>query len=433
MRTCYYSLLLLVSSSLTTTALECIDAKTERFLVDPDEPIDNDTENCNWLSSRPEKQERYCNPAHDSKAFYLCQKTCGACFDECEDDNSKGASFTDVNGTPRPCSWLKLRPNKNELYCNDGDVAGTLCPVSCGTCPPKPVPVTTPCDALPAGGCSVCGPDSGALPIEFTVPGYETKMSCLLLEESGLVGNISDEQCASIPDFIYDLCQCSSCFDIANGIATVAPTTATPTAGPTTAVPTTAAPTAAPTTAVPTAAPTTGTPSSAPSPSPTDDSWMNAPFFVDLYGALPDVEERWIVLLVFASAAVVALCLVVFLLRCFFCGCCGMGGRNYRKRADMSQITNGGEYAYGSGTTTKSSNNNYYNNDSSMRDLSTIAPSSTTMPSNPPSMRDIDDDGGIYEEPEPPLPPAPFDDSLYRSDRSVASNNSYKSSGNVSA
>lgn len=72
----FLTLFLFGHSIIGATALDCNDDPAERFIIDAEEGLDDLDVPCVWLSSRPEKQERYCDPSHESKAFYICQETC---------------------------------------------------------------------------------------------------------------------------------------------------------------------------------------------------------------------------------------------------------------------------------------------------------------------------------------------------------------------
>mmetsp|Transcript_18448 Transcript_18448/g.26507 ORF Transcript_18448/g.26507 Transcript_18448/m.26507 type:complete len:108 (+) Transcript_18448:584-907(+) len=100
---------------------------TERFTI-----ADGSTQPCIWLATRPLEQEIYCVSGHPSGAYDLCEETCGKCNDMCEDDPWPAKII--VQGIERPCSWLALRPSKQELVCINGNDAITICKETCGNC-----------------------------------------------------------------------------------------------------------------------------------------------------------------------------------------------------------------------------------------------------------------------------------------------------------
>mmetsp|Transcript_5363 Transcript_5363/g.7735 ORF Transcript_5363/g.7735 Transcript_5363/m.7735 type:complete len:148 (+) Transcript_5363:160-603(+) len=55
-----------------------------------------------------------------------------------------------------------------------------------------------------------------------------------------------------------------------------------------------------------------------------DDGFMQNAFFKELYAIFPDIEQEWVVLVIFGSFVVVALFIAFFLIRCL---CCRKGGR----------------------------------------------------------------------------------------------------------
>lgn len=96
-----------------------------------------DYQHCSWLAGRPWYIPIYCNPGHLSGAFYLCEETCGRCSDACKDTDG----YFVVDGIYRPCSWLVVRPDVQDVVCSlSGTGAAQLCPETCNTC-----------DGLPAG------------------------------------------------------------------------------------------------------------------------------------------------------------------------------------------------------------------------------------------------------------------------------------------
>jgi len=85
---------------------------------------------CIWLAARETFQNTLCNPLDPSGAFNICEETCGKCSDECNDTNSKFL----VNGVPRDCTWLLLRPGDQERLCVNGNEAMLVCSETCNVC-----------------------------------------------------------------------------------------------------------------------------------------------------------------------------------------------------------------------------------------------------------------------------------------------------------
>jgi hypothetical protein len=120
----------------------CDDDNTQTFRVDE---IDQD-QNCIWLAARPDFIKAYCNVSHPSKAYDLCEETCGKCVDNCRDTNAKLEIFFKT----RNCEWLSIRPDLQKIFCVPENPAYTLCPETCNTCDgtgslaPIPAPLLIP-------------------------------------------------------------------------------------------------------------------------------------------------------------------------------------------------------------------------------------------------------------------------------------------------
>lgn len=128
-----------VASNMPSDDGVCQDHLHTRFWVEST----NKNEPCIWLKARPEEQPELCRPSHPSNAFNICQETCRACSDSCE--NNASFKFVDSDGSSlRPCSWLALRPTKQDIHCLDPEVANG-CMETCHNCPTQP-PTSAPCD-----------------------------------------------------------------------------------------------------------------------------------------------------------------------------------------------------------------------------------------------------------------------------------------------
>jgi len=104
----------------------------------------NQFQRCVWLAARPEYQEILCSPNHESGAYSICEETCKACNDDCEDT----AGRFQVGEVSRDCLWLSLRPHMQEHHCKPDQEAFITCPETCNACdlPPSytPVPSSAP-------------------------------------------------------------------------------------------------------------------------------------------------------------------------------------------------------------------------------------------------------------------------------------------------
>jgi hypothetical protein len=109
-----------------TPTIGCDDSATARFFV----AETNKAEPCVWLASRPDFQATYCAEGHPSGARVICEETCGACSDNCEDNSLQFL----INGVLRDCTWLGLRPNVMEMLCHTGTSADFICPETCNVC-----------------------------------------------------------------------------------------------------------------------------------------------------------------------------------------------------------------------------------------------------------------------------------------------------------
>lgn len=112
-------------SSYPSSGLKCDDHPSAKFPTDVPE-LGN--QRCVWLAARPEYQEQFCIPSHP--AYKICEETCGACTDDCEDTDG---TFVH-RGINRPCLWLSLRLNEQDLVCVPGHEAMEVCPETCGAC-----------------------------------------------------------------------------------------------------------------------------------------------------------------------------------------------------------------------------------------------------------------------------------------------------------
>ena len=105
----------------------CDDSKTEEFYVEELQQ----SYSCTWLAGTLGWQRRLCVPGHE--AWRVCPETCGACSDDCTDDQ---VTLFQVNRV-RPlqnCAWLAKRPLWRQFLCREGSQASELCRETCDTC-----------------------------------------------------------------------------------------------------------------------------------------------------------------------------------------------------------------------------------------------------------------------------------------------------------
>ena len=125
----------------------CDDDKTKTFHVEETQEL----QRCVWLAARPEYMLTYCEENHPSKAYFICEETCGKCVDDCDDTSAA----VEVDGKARDCLWLSLRPEMQSVLCLPLEPAFVLCPETCDVCDGTGTlaPAAAPPPTAPMKGC----------------------------------------------------------------------------------------------------------------------------------------------------------------------------------------------------------------------------------------------------------------------------------------
>lgn len=105
---------------------DCNDSTTDSFFVN--DSLESKT--CIWLAdeSRSEYRRELCIPSNP--AFHACPETCGKCYDNCFDGDTK---FAYKDASNRDCGWLSIRTWEWGSACALSDIS-EICQETCNSC-----------------------------------------------------------------------------------------------------------------------------------------------------------------------------------------------------------------------------------------------------------------------------------------------------------